>query len=75
MIIHSSSSEGSDDDNQLRHGRDVIELSDSRSPKQSLKPDSNDITKGTPVLAPLKIPGRCSDEENSCSDGEAILTL
>jgi hypothetical protein len=66
MIVQSSSSEGSDDNDEPQHATDIIELSDS-SPDQS------------PKRGPKKIPAAltaqvlCSDD--SCSDDGAILIL
>lgn len=69
MIIQSSSSEGSDDE----HDKNVIELSDS-SPERSPKPGSRIAAKPI-AAAPPRTLAHCSEEEDSCSDDGAILTL
>lgn len=73
MIIQSSSSEGSNDDRQPPHDRNIIELSDS-SPEQSPKVGSRNTTKPIIPVA-LKTSAFFFDEEDSCSDDGAILTL
>jgi hypothetical protein len=71
MVVYSSSSEGSDDDRQSQRDRNVIELIDS-SPERSPNLGKKDANKQIPAAPP---PARCSDEEDSCSDDGAILTL
>ena len=73
MIVWSSSSEDSDGDHPHPQGREIIELSDSSSQWSPKRGSKKNATR--PIPAGPKTLAFCSDEEDSCGDDGAVLTL